>query len=241
MKLLITSGPGEDDIVKRSNQYPTLALQARPEDLKHFIDLKVEDLPDYVFNDHLKLTLSQGLLERAGRTFLWVSIVVNLIADLKAPSPRIIHSVWSGNPKVFDELCKKLFSWLIASDLIRRELGTLLEVQRHESLNSRQPQDFVYFIRQSMRDFFHKHHRGIFNECNFIGDCRADLYLARTYIWYLNAVELHQIYSKGNSDFKHALREIKRDNIGLSRNGNCYPGYQKISVRYFFFDYASMV
>ena len=126
VKILITSRPGEKDIEEQLEGMPSWSLQADPEDLKKLIDSKIERLPVCIYNDQLKTKVLDLLHRQAGRTFLWVSIVVKEIEDLEAPSLHEIESVFEENPKPLNQLYGRQLSRIAASDTATKTFSKLL-------------------------------------------------------------------------------------------------------------------
>lgn len=73
MKLLITSRPIVDINIELGDTY--MELKARPEDLGIIIEGRVTELRH--FPADLKNNVVEELIDRAGGTYLWVSIVLN--------------------------------------------------------------------------------------------------------------------------------------------------------------------
>jgi hypothetical protein len=73
MKLLITSRPIVDINIELGDTY--MELKARPEDLGIVIEGRVTELRH--FPADLKNNVVEELIDRAGGTYLWVSIVLN--------------------------------------------------------------------------------------------------------------------------------------------------------------------
>ncbi len=126
IKILITSRPSEKDIKEQLERLPSWSLQADPEDLKKFINSKIERLPVCTYNDLLKTKVLDSLHKQAGRTFLWVSIVVKEIADLEAPSLHEIESLLAENPKPLNQLYGRLLSRIAATDTATKTFSKLL-------------------------------------------------------------------------------------------------------------------
>ncbi len=126
IKILITSRPSETDIEEQLEGLPSWSLQADPEDLKKFIDSKIERLPVCTYNNLLKTKVLNLLHKHAGKTFLWVSIVVKEIADLEVPSLHEIESVLAENPKPLNQLYGRLLSRIAASNTATKTFSKLL-------------------------------------------------------------------------------------------------------------------
>ena len=126
VKVLITSRPGEQDINAELQRFPTLELQAHTEDLRAVISTQVEKLPSDSFDDNLKREIEKGLQTQAGRTFLWVTIVINEIAALKFPSMRDVKEILAENPRDLDALYEKLVARIIENDNPQKILQKLL-------------------------------------------------------------------------------------------------------------------
>ena len=293
LRLLITSRPGEKDIERHLRQLPSLHLQGHSEDLRFFINSEVESLESYMFDHRLKKEIADTLHAQAGRTFLWISIVLKEIASLEPPSLHDVRIVLAELPKSLNQLYSRLVSRLISTDtlakiliwvaysqrplsideledaitydpsltpykclsemtkhrklisqeLIHGKLGTLLEVQKKKrNSHGRTLKDYVFSNHQSVRDFFHQDECEPLKTCTFIGDTGPDLYLARTCIWYLNAMEFRHLSSQEGSLFaakQRGFRKISFEEASLfdvfARN------YEKISDRYYFFAYASII
>ena len=126
VKLLITSRPGERDIVEQMHKSPTWTLKADPGDLEKFINSKVEHLLGDVEDKQPKRDIESLLQKQAGRTFLWVSIVVKELARLGVPSLHEIQGVFAENPKDLNELYEKLVARIIATDTPTNTFAKLL-------------------------------------------------------------------------------------------------------------------
>ncbi|KAF8247250.1 hypothetical protein K440DRAFT_644039 [Wilcoxina mikolae CBS 423.85] len=142
-KLLVTTRP-IPNILDQLEGFPHFDLTAHSEDLKIFVDERVSTLPNR-FSSHLRSKAAQLLLERAGRTFLWASIVVKELGHLQLPSVAelertIIESSTDVNvlySDIFNQILnggdamKKLVMWVIYGrrPLTLKELEAALATQ----------------------------------------------------------------------------------------------------------------
>ena len=82
LKLLVTSRPVLD-IIRALDRFPRFDLTANPNDLRLFVHSKVAALQDLSVD--LQKRVAELLLDGAGRTFLWVSIVCNQLREVALP------------------------------------------------------------------------------------------------------------------------------------------------------------
>jgi len=73
LKILLTSRP-DPDISTQLKRFPCFDLRAHEEDLEIFVNKMVSDLPRQF--DRLQDKAAELLLAGAGRSFLWVSIIM---------------------------------------------------------------------------------------------------------------------------------------------------------------------
>ena len=126
VRILITSRLGERDIEEQLDGSLNWTLKAHPADLEKFIKSKAKHLPRVAYNDELKNKIESLLLERAGGTFLWVSIVIIELTRLEAPSLREVESVFAANPVPLNELYRKIVSRIVATDTPTSTFAKLL-------------------------------------------------------------------------------------------------------------------
>lgn len=98
---------------------------------------------------------------------------------------------------------------MITEEWIRRSLGTLLSVQKKDeeddpssssSSADKDANEYVFFIHQSVKDFFHQRAETPLHNCRAIGDAaEPDAYLARTRLFYLTADEFRDVGAAATS------------------------------------------
>jgi hypothetical protein len=101
LKLLVTSRPIVD-ISRELHRFPCIDLKAHPGDLKIFIDSKVTAL--HHLSADLQKIAAELLLDRAERTFLWVSIVLKKLKTMTFPTPAKLRSIIEESPTDLDKL-----------------------------------------------------------------------------------------------------------------------------------------
>lgn len=102
LKLLITSRQTRD-ISLEFGGFPSAHLQANQDDLRRFVHDQVSRLPkdfSVIMRDEASVRLLQG----AGMTFLWVSIVLGQLKRLPFPSISSVKDTVERSPKALDEL-----------------------------------------------------------------------------------------------------------------------------------------
>ncbi|KAH0557097.1 hypothetical protein GP486_005115 [Trichoglossum hirsutum] len=136
IKLLVTSRPLLD-ITIELGQFPLIDLKANPDDLKLVINRKVRELTH--LNNSLQDKAAELLLDRAERTFLWVSIVLKKLKVMPLLSLAELRDIIKTSPTDLNELYQgvieqvmqgsvneqKLLAWVVYG---RRPL-TLMELE----------------------------------------------------------------------------------------------------------------
>jgi hypothetical protein len=101
LKLLVTSRPIVD-ISRELHRFPCIDLKAHPGDLKIFIDSKVTAL--HHLSADLQKIAAELLLDRAERTFLWVSIVLKKLRTMTFPTLAKLRGIIEESPTDLDKL-----------------------------------------------------------------------------------------------------------------------------------------
>lgn len=115
MKLFCTSRP-HGDILNGWGHYPTRELRANPDDLSVFIRGSIERLPRK-FDNHMRQAILDELQRRAGRTFLWITIVVRRLARMAYLSiPKIKQEINASSVELHE-----LYEPLVAEALERHK------------------------------------------------------------------------------------------------------------------------
>ncbi|OJD34860.1 ankyrin repeat protein [Diplodia corticola] len=100
----------------------------------------------------------------------------------------------------------------ITEEWIRQSLGTLLSVQKKNApFYPFLEKDCVFFIHQSVKEFFHHRAETPLDSCGAIGGVgvEPDTYLARTCLFYLHAEEFREIGQVSMADFTRWVREAR--------------------------------
>jgi predicted acetyltransferase len=84
VKILITTRP-ITSILDEIGRFPYFDLKAHTEDLKIFVGKKIAALPER-FSSDFRNRAAELLLEKAGNTFLWISIAMKKLQSLKWPN-----------------------------------------------------------------------------------------------------------------------------------------------------------
>jgi NACHT domain len=145
IKFLVTSRH-EKDISHALVNTEALSLQARHEDIQHFIHAKLGSLSGPL--NRLKPMIKEKLAANAGSTFLWISIVIRKIKRLELPNKKKVMREIEDSPPELDELYQKLAQKLFKEEdtarlltwvtyarepLSLRELETALAVRPEEN------------------------------------------------------------------------------------------------------------
>jgi dephospho-CoA kinase len=101
LKILLTSRPTVD-IGREMDGCPCMDLKTNSDDLRILIDSKIAALTD--FDDDLRGYTSKLLLASAGRTFLWVSIVLKKLKATTLASRAIVEKIVAESPTDLDQL-----------------------------------------------------------------------------------------------------------------------------------------
>ncbi|KAL5349520.1 hypothetical protein ACLOAV_005815 [Pseudogymnoascus australis] len=112
MKLLITSRPILDINIELGDTY--MELKARPEDLGIVIDGKVSELRH--FPADLKENVVEELIDRAGGTYLWVSIVLKRLKTITLPSLAKVRKIVGESSTDLEELYSTIIEKIMSGD-----------------------------------------------------------------------------------------------------------------------------
>lgn len=143
LKLIVTSRPTVD-VSRYLRDIPCLELTAKEEDLKIMIGTKISALRD--FDDELRTDMTTMLLGGAGRTCLWIAIVLKKLEELTWPNRAKVQKIIKDTPRDLDKLYRsivdrimkgpedeqKLLVWVVYSQrpLSLKELEAALATQR---------------------------------------------------------------------------------------------------------------
>jgi ankyrin repeat protein len=119
LKLFVTSRPVVD-IARKLNSFPCINLRANPSDLKLLIDSRVATLGN--FGAELQEYAAQLLLSRAGRTFLWVSIVLRQLSKISLPSKAEVRRIIETSPTDLDELYRTIIDRIMKGNPSQQKL-----------------------------------------------------------------------------------------------------------------------
>lgn len=153
LKLVVTSRPTVD-IGRQLRDIPCLELTAKEEDLRIMIGTKISALRD--FDDELRKVMTTMLFDGAGRTFLWIAVVLKRLEELTWPNRVKVQEIVTDTPKDLDKMYRsivdrimegsedeqKLLVWVVYSQrpLSLNELEAALATQkRHTSEDSTKP------------------------------------------------------------------------------------------------------
>ena len=134
----------------------------------------------------------------------------------------------------------------ISKELICGKLGTLLDVHKSDESKSHELDkvtgDSVFFIHQSVGDFFHQHGKALLSGSGFISDQGPDIYLARTCLYYLSTKEVNEQSSQTASEFVALVRKARKATKSISLHvGDIFEGEcVRLSDRFQFLKYASV-
>ena len=110
LKLFCTSRP--ESLVMEIGLSPMKVLRATEGDLSAFIDARLESFPTR-FTDPKKNTIRETVMNRVGRTFLWISIVLRELRSLQDTSVSAIEGKIEAVPKditdLYTHLIEKIF------------------------------------------------------------------------------------------------------------------------------------
>jgi hypothetical protein len=112
MKLLITSRPIVDINIELGDTY--MELKARPEDLEIVIEGRVTELSH--FPTDLKKNVVEELIDRAGGTYLWISIVLKRLKTITLPLLAKIKKIIRESSTDLDELYSSIIEKIMNGD-----------------------------------------------------------------------------------------------------------------------------
>jgi len=122
LKFLVTSRP-ITDISDELENVPCFDLKAHEKDLEIFVEKKMETLPRRFYQVHREKA-AKLLLEGAGGTFLWVSIVVKKLAQLEFPNDVEIEDTIKESPTDLDALYHDIFDQIMKGPTFKQKLVT---------------------------------------------------------------------------------------------------------------------
>jgi hypothetical protein len=111
VKILITTRP-ITGILDEIGRFPYFDLKAHTEDLKIFVGKKIAALPER-FSSDFRNRAAELLLEKAGNTFLWISIVVKKLQSLTWPSIAGLERTVDGSSTDLDILYRDIFQQIL--------------------------------------------------------------------------------------------------------------------------------
>ncbi|KFZ01163.1 hypothetical protein V500_00867 [Pseudogymnoascus sp. VKM F-4518 (FW-2643)] len=112
LKLLITSRPIVDINIELGDTY--MELKARPEDLEIVIEGRVTELSH--FPADLKKNVFVELVDRAGGTYLWVSIVLKRLKTITLPSLAKVRKIVQESSTDLEELYSSIIEKIMSGD-----------------------------------------------------------------------------------------------------------------------------
>jgi hypothetical protein len=112
LKLLITSRPIVDLNIELGDTY--MELKARPEDLEIVIEGRVTELGH--FPADLKKNVFIELIDRAGGTYLWVSIVLKRLKTITLPSLAKVKKIVQESSTDLEELYSSIIETIMSGD-----------------------------------------------------------------------------------------------------------------------------
>ncbi|KAI9766642.1 MAG: hypothetical protein M1839_004797 [Geoglossum umbratile] len=121
LKLLITSRPVMD-IAVELNRFPCIDLKANHDDLKLVIESKVRSLSN--FSADLQEMAATLLLDRAGQTFLWATIVLKRLETIRFPSRARLIETLEASPTDLDELYQSIVEQVMGAEVEEKMLLT---------------------------------------------------------------------------------------------------------------------
>jgi len=119
LKILLTSRP-DPDISTQLKRFPCFDLRAHEEDLEIFVNKMVSDLPRQF--DRLQDKAAELLLAGAGRSFLWVSIIMKEIKRIRFPSVAELQETIRSSPTDLNTLYSGIFDKIMGSSVIEQKL-----------------------------------------------------------------------------------------------------------------------
>jgi hypothetical protein len=110
--------------------FSTWTLQAVKSDLRIYVQRRLQDIPEEDFSTELKQSAIQQLLQRAGRTFLWVSIIIRQLERLQYFSIDEVERTITNAPEELVDLFRKIVEKLLENEITAKILTWVVYAKR---------------------------------------------------------------------------------------------------------------
>ncbi|KAH0538912.1 hypothetical protein FGG08_004503 [Glutinoglossum americanum] len=94
------------DILNKLDRFPRIDLRAIPDDLRLVVDSKIATLS--YLSTNVQNEGAELLLDGAGRTFLWVSIVLKHLSDMPFLSLAKLKNIIKSSPTDLEKLYQSI-------------------------------------------------------------------------------------------------------------------------------------
>ena len=110
-KVFVSSRPAKRHIEQNLRRFSRWDLYAKKQDLDYYMHSKLVGLSDGMSAEHMD-HIAKLLIERIGRSFLWISVVIKELARIELPTIDKIDTVINENPVELSHLYRRTIDQL---------------------------------------------------------------------------------------------------------------------------------